>query len=71
MVKASSSHTAACRSSASLWAAVRRGTSGSFWAASTKVREYCVVNLPARSANSGMAYTLCSPPASSPCRLRQ
>src|SRR6266850_1506947 len=34
MVKASSSQTAACRSSASSWAGERRGTPGSFWAAS-------------------------------------
>src|SRR5207245_1347284 len=54
MVKASSSHRAACRSSASFCASVSRGTPGSFWAASTKVGEYCVVNLPAREAKSGV-----------------
>jgi hypothetical protein len=26
-----------------------------FWAASTKVREYCVVNLPSRAAKIGIA----------------
>src|SRR5438067_9929663 len=46
IVKDNSSHTAAWRSSASSCAAVMRGTSGSFCAASTNVREYWVVNLP-------------------------
>ena len=54
MVKASSSQTAAWRSSASFWASLNRGTPGSFWAASTKVREYWVVNFPSRQAKSGM-----------------
>ena len=55
---------------------VIRGTIGSppsasFCAASTNVREYCVVNFPSCRQKIGIGKTFFSPPDSSPCRLRQ